>query len=196
MKTWSVIAALVLAAGIGFAQAGKAINTTCPIKGTPANGPTAMYKGKTIAFCCGNCLGQFKNDPDKIAALLPEFAPVTGPTSLESPKAALDAGKAGPKPTVLYFAETKNVPLNEAWLRALVDSAVTPELDKCTYAKIDFAKDEENAKKFKVTKGGTLVILDPRMDEPKSLKTLSGAPNPKTIAKELAAAFKKVSEGK
>lgn len=193
MKTWSVIAAVVLAAGIGFAQAGKAINTTCPIKGTPANGPTGVYKGKTIAFCCGNCLGQFKNDPDKIAAMLPEFAPVTGPTSLESPAKALEEGKSGAKPAVIYFADTKNVPLNEAWLKALVEDAVGAELAKCSYAKIDFAKDDETVKKFKVSKGGTLVIVDARAEEPKTLKTLS-APNPKTVAKELAEAVKKMSK--
>jgi YHS domain-containing protein len=195
MKTWSVVAAVVLAAGIGFAQAGKAINTSCPIKGTAANGPTAVYKGKTIAFCCGNCLAQFKNDPDKVAAMLPEFAPVTGPTSLSSAKDALDGAKAGPKPAVIYFADAKNVPLNEGWLKALVEPTVTPELDKCTYFKIDFAKDEETAKKFKVTKGGTLVIIDARTDEQKVLKSLT-APNPKTIAKELADAFKKVTAAK
>jgi hypothetical protein len=52
MKTWSVVAALGLAAGLGWAQAGKPINTSCPVKGTPVNPSiTATYKGKTIGFC-------------------------------------------------------------------------------------------------------------------------------------------------
>jgi hypothetical protein len=193
MRTWSVVAAVVLAAGIGVAQAGKAINTTCPIKGTPANGPTGVYKGKTIAFCCGNCLGQFKNDPDRIAAMLPEFAPVTGPTSLESPAKALEEGKAGAKPAVIFFADVKNVALTEAWLKALVEDAVGTELSKCTYAKVDYTKEDESAKKLKVSKGGTLVIVDARAEEPKVLKSLT-APNPKTVAKELADAVKKMSK--
>jgi hypothetical protein len=195
MKTWSVIALLSLAAGLAWSQAGKAINTTCPIKGTPANGPTAMYKGKTIAFCCGNCLGQFRNDPDKIAALLPEFAPVTGPASLASLKEAADAGKAGPKPLVIYFADPKKGPKDELWLRALVEATVTPELDKCAYFKMDFDKANEDVKKYKVTAASSLVIVDARTDEHKVLKTLT-APAPKTIAKELADAFKKVTAAK
>jgi hypothetical protein len=52
MRTWSVIALLGFAAGLAWAQAGKPINTTCPIKGQPVNpAQTAMYKGKVIGFC-------------------------------------------------------------------------------------------------------------------------------------------------
>lgn len=96
---------------------------------------------------------------------------------------------------MIYFADTKGGPKNDLWLKALVEPAVQPELDKCAYAKVDFSKEEENAKKFKVTAAGTLVIIDPRTDEPKVIKSIT-APAPKTVAKELADAFKKVTTGK
>lgn len=52
MKVWSVIAALACAGGLVWAQAGKCVNTTCPIKGQPVNPSiTAPYKGKLIGFC-------------------------------------------------------------------------------------------------------------------------------------------------
>ncbi|HEX7900180.1 MAG TPA: hypothetical protein VF950_20600 [Planctomycetota bacterium] len=70
MKT----AVLLGLAGLCLGLQGKPINTTCPIKGTPANPAiTAEYKGKTIAFCCNNCKGQFSGNPEAIAAKLPEF---------------------------------------------------------------------------------------------------------------------------
>lgn len=68
------IAVAALCAGLLVAETVQAVNTKCPIKGTPAN-PSIVgdYKGKKIAFCCNNCLGAFKNDPDGIAARVPEL---------------------------------------------------------------------------------------------------------------------------
>src|SRR5439155_4495940 len=44
----------------------KPINTTCPLtdeKIDPA--VTTQYKGKTVAFCCADCIKDFNKDPDK-----------------------------------------------------------------------------------------------------------------------------------
>lgn len=46
------VIALVAVGGLGLAAATQAVNSKCPIKGTPVNPSiTADYKGKTIAFC-------------------------------------------------------------------------------------------------------------------------------------------------
>ena len=106
---------------------------------------------------------------------------------------ALEAGKSGPKPTVLLFVD--GGPKTEFWYKALADDSVTTELGKCAFAKVDFKKDDPDAKKLKVSAAGVLVIVDSSKDEPKVIKSLT-VPNPKTIAKELAAAAKKLADGK
>lgn len=106
---------------------------------------------------------------------------------------ALEAGKSGSKPAVLLFVDGGQK--TEFWYKALGDAAVTPELEKCAFAKIDFKKDDPDAKKLKVTTAGVLVIVDASKDEPKVIKTLT-IPNPKTVAKELSDAAKKLAAGK
>jgi hypothetical protein len=53
MKLLRVAVAVLLAAGVAWAfQAGKPINETCPVKGTPIKaGITSTYQGKTVGFC-------------------------------------------------------------------------------------------------------------------------------------------------
>src|SRR5256885_5411828 len=44
----------------------KPVNTTCPLtdeKIDPA--VTTQYKGKTVAFCCADCIKDFNKDPEK-----------------------------------------------------------------------------------------------------------------------------------
>jgi YHS domain-containing protein len=48
------------------AAAAKPINTICPVEGGKVNPKyTYVYQGKTIGFCCGDCLPEFKKDPEK-----------------------------------------------------------------------------------------------------------------------------------
>lgn len=53
MKLLRVAVALLLGAGVAWAfQAGKPVNDTCPVKGTPIKaGITSTYQGKTVGFC-------------------------------------------------------------------------------------------------------------------------------------------------
>jgi len=48
------------------------INTKCPVTGKAVDGssPTASFRGRTVAFCCGNCKTKFEADPDKYVAAL------------------------------------------------------------------------------------------------------------------------------
>jgi YHS domain-containing protein len=87
MKAILVFGVAVLLA----APQAKPVNTTCPIKNQPVNPSiTAEYKGKTIGFCCGACKGKFANDPEAVAAKVPE---------LKAPAAKPDAKDAKPANT-------------------------------------------------------------------------------------------------
>jgi YHS domain-containing protein len=44
----------------------KPINTKCPSTGDDIDPKvTYEYEGKTIAFCCADCIDEFKKDPEK-----------------------------------------------------------------------------------------------------------------------------------
>jgi YHS domain-containing protein len=47
--------------------AAKAVNTKCPVTGEDVDPSvaTTVYKGKTIGFCCDDCIADFKKDPEK-----------------------------------------------------------------------------------------------------------------------------------
>jgi len=48
-------------------QSSAIFNKKCPISGDPVDpkGETYTYKGKKIGFCCPDCIGDFKKDPEK-----------------------------------------------------------------------------------------------------------------------------------
>ncbi len=48
------------------------INKKCPVGGEDVDpkGKTVAYKGKTVGFCCDECITDFKKDPDKYARKL------------------------------------------------------------------------------------------------------------------------------
>ena len=51
----------------------QAVNTVCPVSGDTVGDvgkPVyAQYQGKTIAFCCKDCLKKFNKNPDKYGPL-------------------------------------------------------------------------------------------------------------------------------
>jgi YHS domain-containing protein len=48
------------------------VNKKCPISGDDIDpkGKTVTYKGKTIAFCCDDCIEKFNKNPEKYVANL------------------------------------------------------------------------------------------------------------------------------
>ena len=47
-------------------QPSAAINKFCPMTQEEVNPKvTTVYNGKTVAFCCKDCIAEFKKDPDK-----------------------------------------------------------------------------------------------------------------------------------
>jgi YHS domain-containing protein len=50
--------------------------TTCPIMGGAIDKNIFVeYKGKKVYFCCPGCEEQFKKEPEKYIAKLPQFQP-------------------------------------------------------------------------------------------------------------------------
>ena len=53
------------------ADSTRPVNTLCPVEKENAVDPTTattLYKGKTIGFCCDDCIKKFERDPDAFAA--------------------------------------------------------------------------------------------------------------------------------
>ena len=50
-------------------QPGPIVNKKCPVGGEDVDpkGKTVVYKGKTVGFCCDECIEDFKKNPDKYA---------------------------------------------------------------------------------------------------------------------------------
>ena len=56
------------------AQVTAAEQTTCPVMGGAINKAIFVeYQGKKVYFCCAGCPEQFKADPAKYLAKLPQF---------------------------------------------------------------------------------------------------------------------------
>jgi YHS domain-containing protein len=51
------------------AAAAAPVNKKCPVSGDDVNpkGKTVVYKGKTVGFCCNDCIDLFNKNPDKYA---------------------------------------------------------------------------------------------------------------------------------
>ncbi len=69
----TVLAVVALVAGLAVVQAAdqgkKGFKATCPVSGRAAKANCKIeVKGKTIHFCCGNCLKAYKGNPDKYQA--------------------------------------------------------------------------------------------------------------------------------
>lgn len=51
--------------------AARPVNTTCPVSGEPIDpAVTVVQDGKTVAFCCKECVDDFKKDPAKYMSKL------------------------------------------------------------------------------------------------------------------------------
>lgn len=194
MKILGAGAAMLAAAAVAWAVQGKPVNDVCPVKsGTPIKpGITSTYKGKTVGLCCGNCKGQFDSNPEKFVANIPGLAgPMPRTGGLASADEALKAGKEGTRPVVILFGDAS--PKTKLFSEMLGDPSLDESFGSVSYATVEFVKDSEEAKKYKVTAAPTLLILDPRGEAPKELKKLtSGAPP--TVKSAIAAAVKTLSK--
>ena len=56
--------------------AAKAVNAKCPVSGKDVDAAqTVTFEGQLVAFCCGNCKGQFEKEPAKFAGKIDGLKP-------------------------------------------------------------------------------------------------------------------------
>lgn len=93
-----------------------------------------------------------------------------GPRNVAALEAATADAKAAKKPLALLVLAEDELRSREL-LRALTDADAP-----VVWAKLPFAKDSEDCKRWKVGAPGALVLLDPSADPPRLLKVLRAAP--------------------
>jgi hypothetical protein len=114
------------------------------------------------------------------------------PQWLAGVEAAISAAKSGPKPAVLFFCDDK--PKSKMMQNVFSDPAFGADLyEKAVFSKIEFKKDSDECRKWKVTEAATILIVDPSAEEGTSLKSLKGGA-PKAVRKDIEEAIKKLSK--
>ena len=114
-----------------------------------------------------------------------------GPKDLRTPEQATADARAARKPLVLVYVVEDDL-RSRLLLQALADPAVGDDVLKAVVlARAPWAKDAEDAKRWKVSQPGTLVLLDPTAPEPALIKVVKLAPAA-ALRKELEAAIKQV----
>lgn len=115
-----------------------------------------------------------------------------GPKWLAAAAAALEAGKADAKPVALVFLDAK--PKSDIFMKMLGAETIPKDLfEKVAFARIEFKKDSEDAKKWKVTEAPTMILLDGSGEEPKLLRTFKSG-GPRDLRTALEDAVKKVKK--
>ena len=55
-------------------KTGNPVNKKCPVSGKPIDkAQVFVYKGQSVAFCCGNCKAKFEKEPQKFLAKVDGF---------------------------------------------------------------------------------------------------------------------------
>ena len=129
--------------------------------------------------------------PDGVKRQFEEIAAknTRAPQWIEGADAAVDAARTGTKPAVLFFQDDK--PRSKLFQNLFSDPTFGADLyEKAAFGKVEFKKDSEECKKWKVTEAPVVLIIDPS-GEGKVLKTVKGG-TPKALRKEIEDAVKKL----
>lgn len=188
------LAAGVLAGIAWSAQSTPPVNKMCPVQTDHKVDVevTVVYKGKVIGLCCTDCQKKFNQNPGAFAAKIKEdYGSPDMPEGAATAKEAIDGGKAGGYLVAVVFVDKS--PKSEAFLKLFVDPGVNPEILSCAFGKVDFKKDSEEARKFKVTSAPTLLLIDPTKDPAAVVKSMTSA-TPKGLLKDLQDAKEKLGK--
>jgi hypothetical protein len=129
--------------------------------------------------------------PDGVKRQFEEIATknTRAPQWLEGADAAVQAAQAGTKPAVLFFQDDKAK--SKIFQNLFSDPTFGADLyEKAAFAKVEFKKDSEECKKWKVTEAPVVLIVDPS-GEGKVLKTVKGG-TAKGLRKDIEDAIKKL----
>lgn len=101
---------------------------------------------------------------------------------------AIKLGKEEKKPVVLFFSDGKDS--SQAMEKTLLDSVNKDLIPKFVWVRVEYKKDAEGVKKYKIGKAPTLVVIDPGAEKPEEapLGRLEG----KKMPKETRAALEKI----
>lgn len=188
LVAWTVVS---LAWG---AQQAKPVNKMCPVMPDHKVDVevTVTYKGKVVGLCCTACLKKWNANPGAYAANVKEdFGAPDMPDGASSVKGAIEGGKAGGYLVAVVFADKS--PKTDAFMKLFLDAGVNPEIMSCAFGKVEFKKDSEEAKQYKVTAAPTLLLLDPTKEPAAVLKTITSG-SPKSLLKDLQDAKDKLGK--
>ena len=199
MKLLHRMAAVALTAAfvvtLAAAQdAKKPVNKMCPVMTDHKVDVevTVPYKGKLVGVCCTACQKKWNANPGAYAANVKEdFGAPDMPEGAATVKDAIEGGKAGGYLTAVLFADKS--PKTEAFLKLFLDAGVNPEILGCAFGKVEFKKDSEEAKAYKVSAAPTLILIDPTKQPAAVLKTITSA-TPKSLLKDLQDAKEKLGK--
>lgn len=178
--------AVLAVAGLAWGQQqAKPVNKMCPVM--PDHkvdaAVTVQYKGKTIGVCCTDCVKKWNANPAAFAGAIKEdYGTPDMPDGANNVKGALESGKAGGYLVAIVFVD--KTPKSDAFMKVFLDPGVNPEILNCAFGKVEFKKDSDEAKLYKVTAAPTLILLDPTKEPAALLKTIT-APDPKKLLKDL-----------
>ena len=199
MKLLNPVAAAVLAAAFAVTLAAaqdakKPVNKMCPVMTDHKVDVevTVTYKGKLVGLCCTACQKKWNANPGGYAANVKEdFGAPDMPEGATSVKGAVEGGKAGGYLVAVLFADKS--PKTDAFAKLFLDAGVNPEIMSCAFGKVEFKKDSDEAKQYKVTAAPTLILLDPTKEPAAVLKTITSG-TPKSLLKDLQDAKEKLGK--
>ena len=187
------IAVFVAGAAWGAQQA-KPVNKMCPVMTDHKVDVevTVTYKGKVIGVCCTACQKKWNASPGAYEKNIKEdFGAPDMPEGATTAKGAIEGGKAGGYLVAVLFADKS--PKTDAFVKVFLDATVNPEILSCAFGKVEFKKDSDEAKLYKVTAAPTLLLIDPTKEPAAVLKTITSA-SPKTLLKDLQDAKAKLGQ--
>jgi len=187
--------AAVIAATLAWAvpQDKKPVNKMCPVMPDHKidSKVSVMHKGKVIGLCCTDCAKKWGNGAAWEKNIKEDYGTPDLPEGADTVKGAVEGGKAGGYLVAAFFADKSAK--SEAFMKLFLDAGVNPEILNCAFGKVEFKKDSEEAKHYKVTAAPTLLLIDPTKDPAVVLKTITGG-TPKTLLKDIQEAREKVGK--
>lgn len=169
------------------------VNKMCPVMPDHKidSKVSVMHKGKVIGLCCTDCAKKWGNGAAWEKNIKEDFGTPDMPDGADSVKGAIEGGKAGGYLVAAFFADKSAK--SEAFTKLFLDAGVNPEILGCAFGKIEFKKDAEEARKYKVTAAPTLLLIDPTKEPAVVLKSITSG-TPKTLLKDLQEAKEKLGK--
>jgi hypothetical protein len=195
MKLFAAVLAVVFAATLasGVPQDKKPVNKMCPVMPDHKidSKVSVLHKGKVIGLCCTDCAKKWGNGAAWEKNIKEDFGTPDLPEGADSVKGAVEGGKAGGYLVAALFADKSAK--SEAFMKLFLDAGVNPEILNCAFGKVEFKKDSEEAKHYKVTAAPTLLLIDPTKETPVVLKTITSG-TAKTLLKDIQEAREKLGK--